>query len=120
VEQVTSSLADDTWVDETQVRAALNAIVDPCSVIAGTPIGLDEMGLVRQVTIRDHHVDVVIGVTEPMCLMGITFLRDARAVLGHLGGVESFDVRFDHDLRWNESMMSPQAQISLGKKRARR
>jgi metal-sulfur cluster biosynthetic enzyme len=105
---------------EPAVRAALNTIVDPCSVIAGAPAGIGDMGLVRQVTIDGGRVEAVIGVTEPMCLMGVTFLRDARAILAGLDGVTSFDVRFDHELKWDESMMSTEYRVSLGATRARR
>jgi metal-sulfur cluster biosynthetic enzyme len=105
-------------VTESSVRAALNTIVDPCSVIAGAPAGLGDMGLVRRVTVTDGHVEAIIGVTEPMCLMGVTFLRDARAVLAGLDGVTSFDVRFDHHLRWDESMMSNDYRVTLGKRRS--
>jgi metal-sulfur cluster biosynthetic enzyme len=96
----------------------LNGIVDPCSVAAGAPAGLDEMGLVRSIELRGNHADVTIGVTEPMCLMGAIFLRDVRSVLASLDGIDSFDVRFDHNLRWDESMMAPSYRLALRTKRA--
>jgi metal-sulfur cluster biosynthetic enzyme len=104
---------------EESVRAALNTIVDPCSVIAGVPAGLADMGLVRQITVTDGRVEAVIGVTEPTCLMGVTFLRDARAVLANLDGVSTYDVRFDYQLKWNESMMTTDYRVALTNKRSR-
>ena len=40
-----------------EVRALLNAIVDPCSLAAGAPAGIDEMGLVRDVEVEGLHRD---------------------------------------------------------------
>ena len=34
-------------MDEATVRARLNEVLDPCSVVAGAPAGIEEMGLVR-------------------------------------------------------------------------
>jgi len=39
-------------MNEGVIRAALNEIVDPCSVVAGAPAGLDEMGLVRRLCVQ--------------------------------------------------------------------
>jgi metal-sulfur cluster biosynthetic enzyme len=100
------------------VREALNTIVDPCSVTAGAPAGLVDMGLVRSIQLHAGHANVTIGVTEPMCLMGAIFLRDVRSILASLDGIDSFDVRFDHNLRWDESMMAPSYRIALQTKRA--
>jgi metal-sulfur cluster biosynthetic enzyme len=104
-------------ITEDAVREALNSIVDPCSVTAGAPAGLVDMGLVRSIDLYAGHADVTIGVTEPMCLMGAIFLRDVRSILASLDGIDSFDVRFDHHLRWDESMMAPSYRIALRAKR---
>jgi metal-sulfur cluster biosynthetic enzyme len=112
-----------TQVTEASVRAALDTVLDPCSVVAGAPAGLDTMGLVREVTVTERpsgaHVEAVIGVTEPSCLMGVTFLRDCRAVLEAMPGVDDFHVRFDHQLRWDESMMKPSYRVELRATRQR-
>jgi len=33
------------------VRAVLNQIIDPCSRVAGAPVGLVDMGLIRRLTV---------------------------------------------------------------------
>jgi metal-sulfur cluster biosynthetic enzyme len=90
------------------VRAALNSVIDPCSVAAGVPAGLDDMGLVRSIHLDGEHVDVMIGVTEPTCLMGVIFLRDAEAAIHSQCGVDSVTVRLDHQFRYRESMQRPE------------
>ena len=52
------------------VAARLNDVVDPCSVVAGAPAGLADMGLVRLVQIErgssgSIRLVVKVGVTHP-------------------------------------------------------
>jgi metal-sulfur cluster biosynthetic enzyme len=107
-----------TTISEADVRTALNAVIDPCSVIAGAPGGLDDMGLVRAIDVRvggagEVDIDVVIGVTEPTCLMGAVFLRDAQAAVGALPGVREVSVHLDHQLRYDDSMQRPEFAARL-------
>ena len=79
-----TSGADPSPLEE-RIRAALDDVRDPCSVVAGVPAGLAEMGLVRSLEVRDTPdgavVRVAIGVTEPTCLMGPVRVRsDATRV----------------------------------------
>lgn len=107
---------------ETDVRRALDAIRDPCSVTAGAPAGIDEFGLVRAVALADRatglHVEVTLTVTEPFCLMGVWFLDQARTVLAALPGVATFHVRMDGAARWHERDASPAYRARLAAARA--
>jgi metal-sulfur cluster biosynthetic enzyme len=86
------------------IRAQLNEIIDPCSIAAGAPAGLVEMGLVRDVTVRQAPegaaVRVRIGLTEPGCMMGASFVVRARESLERLPGVGHVDVELEHDCDW--------------------
>jgi metal-sulfur cluster biosynthetic enzyme len=92
-------------ISEAQVRATLNAIVDPCSRSAGCAAGLDEMGLIRQVHITARagltDVRVVIGVTEYGCLMGAPFADEAWHLLQALEGVGDIQVELDKEFNWD-------------------
>jgi len=81
---------------EDEIRAELNGILDPCSVVAGAPAGIDEMGLIRRLTVTDARggvaVGVRIGVTEPGCMMGASFAIKARERLEALPGVVAADI----------------------------
>jgi metal-sulfur cluster biosynthetic enzyme len=107
-----------------QVRAALNTVIDPCSVVVGAPGGLDDMGLVRAVDVGETPdgaaVDVTIGVTEPTCLMGVVFLRDAEVAVRALPGVAAVTVRLDHTLRYDVSMQRPEYAARLRAAREQR
>ncbi|EIF31662.1 putative metal-sulfur cluster biosynthetic enzyme [Burkholderia sp. Ch1-1] len=97
-------------IGETQVRAALNGIIDPCSVAAGCAAGLDDMGLVRRVELaalpHGMHVTVTVAVTEYGCLMGAPFASEAYRTLSALPGVASVDVKLDDQFDWDPLDMS--------------
>ena len=111
-------------ITESVVRAALNTIVDPCSRAAGCPAGLDEMGLVRAVEVRNSaagaEVLVVIGVTEFGCLMSVPFATEAYKRLYALPGVSVVTVELDRAFDWDPDDMSRDYQQRLRVHRARR
>jgi metal-sulfur cluster biosynthetic enzyme len=111
-------------IAEQQVRAVLNEIVDPCSAAAGAPAGLVDMGLVRRIEVRPGRkgalIDVVLGLTEPTCLMGFPFLRSARERLSALSGVERVDVSLDPAFEWTPAELSPEYAERLKRRRALR
>jgi metal-sulfur cluster biosynthetic enzyme len=102
---------------EADVRAALNTIVDPCSVGAGSPAGLDDMGLIRRVELTEtaEAIDllVVIGVTEYGCLMGAPFAMEAYRLLEALPGVGAVQVDLDQEFDWLPEDMSPAYRARL-------
>jgi metal-sulfur cluster biosynthetic enzyme len=104
-------------LDEARVWTALNTIVDPCSRAAGAPVGIAEMGLVRQLEVQNSpegaSIRVVIGVTEPGCLMGAAFVKEARKLLRALPGVAEVQVSMDQAFDWTPEDMSPAYQARL-------
>lgn len=110
---------------EARVRAALDDVRDPCSVVAGVPAGLVEMGLVRSLEVDDGPdgavVRVAIGVTEPTCLMGPSFVTGARERLAAEPGIAHVEVELSADPDWSPLDMSPGYRARLTEhRRARR
>jgi metal-sulfur cluster biosynthetic enzyme len=109
---------------EDTVRAELNLIVDPCSVAAGAPAGLVEMGLIRALTVtptpEGASVQVRIGVTEPGCLMGAAFATQARQRLTALPGVHEVTIELDHAADWLPTDLAPTYQLRLAEVRTAR
>lgn len=109
---------------EAEVRAALDTVIDPCSVVAGVPAGLAEMGLVRALEVTDGEdgvtIRVRIGVTEPGCLMGASFAARARAQLERLDGVTHIEIELDHANDWMPSDIDRDYQRRLDTVRATR
>ncbi len=104
-------------VSEEAIRSELNEILDPCSVVAGAPAGIEEMGLVRELTVTDCRggaaVVLSIGVTEPGCMMGASFAIKAKERLEAMPGVASIDVRLDHRADWEPADLDPAYAIRL-------
>jgi metal-sulfur cluster biosynthetic enzyme len=111
-------------ISEQQVRATLNAIIDPCSRSAGCAAGLDEMGLLRQVEVAPRNgltdVRVVIGVTEYGCLMGAPFADEAWKLLQALDGVGVVNVELDREFNWDLDDMRGDYRERLAAHRRRR
>jgi metal-sulfur cluster biosynthetic enzyme len=95
-----------------EIRAQLNTIGDPCSVAQGVPMGLDDMGLVRDVTLDDEgNVEIGLRLTSPSChIVGYFDVEAKRRVL-ELPGVRSVTVQVDHGLDWTPQMMSEGAKV---------
>ncbi|WP_075737920.1 metal-sulfur cluster assembly factor [Streptomyces acidiscabies] len=112
-------------ITETQIRAALNEIVDPCSITAGAPAGLDDMGLVGDIRVQDdgvggQRIAVTVGVTEPSCVLIGSFAAEARIRLTALTGVSAVDVRLADDFDWTPDRLAPRYRQRLDEHRAHR
>ncbi len=97
-------------MNEATIRSVLNSIIDPCSVAAGAPAGLIDMGLVREVSMirgsRGHDIRIVLCVTEPGCVMGGSFAEEARIRLSALDGVGDVRVALDGTVDWDPRHMT--------------
>jgi metal-sulfur cluster biosynthetic enzyme len=89
-----------------QVEAVLNTVIDPCSVAAGAPAGLVDMGLVSSLAIDERgEVDVAVRVTHPSCLMAPVFLAQVQAALDDLEGVTAVRAALDPSFDWTPANM---------------
>jgi metal-sulfur cluster biosynthetic enzyme len=94
-----------------EVRQRLDTIGDPCSVANGTPMGLDEMGLVEAVQVdADGNVVIHLRLTSPTCVMISYFELQARELVGQIAGVRTVEVLADQGLDWTPEMMSEDAK----------
>lgn len=96
---------------EMVVRAALDEIKDPCSVASGTPLGLDEMGLVDSVSMSESGVvDIRLRLTSPFCHMIGFFKVEAERRVSALAGVTGVRLDGDNGLDWSPTMISAEGQ----------
>ncbi|WP_435284959.1 metal-sulfur cluster assembly factor [Streptomyces sp. NBC_00063] len=110
-------------VTEDVVRRVLNTIVDPCSITAGVPAGMDDMGLIGEIAVVDdvtagRHVSVTFGLTDPTCMLLGAFANEARERLRALPGVTAVDVTLDHTMEWTPDLLAPDYQERLSAHRA--
>lgn len=95
----------------TRIRTILDEIKDPCSVAASTPMGLDEMGLVRSLEVDpDGRVAIVLRLTSPFCEMVPYMRNEAIARIEALPGVTSVVIEHDSGLDWEPELMAPSAR----------
>ncbi|MDT7677807.1 MAG: hypothetical protein QOD82_5709 [Pseudonocardiales bacterium] len=107
---------------EGDVRAVLNQIIDPCSRVAGAPVGLVDMGLIRRLSVTPGvgtvDVHMVIGVTEYGCLLAPSFADEARKLLDALPGIGVIDIELDAEFDWEPQDMSVAYRRHLAERRA--
>lgn len=93
------------------IRTALDEIKDPCSLAAGTPLGLSEMGLVKDVAVGPTgQVRIELRLTSPFCHMIGFFEAEAMRLVSDLPGVRSVELRADNGLDWTPNDIAPEAQ----------
>jgi metal-sulfur cluster biosynthetic enzyme len=96
---------------DAQVREILHGIGDPCSVASGTPMSIEEMGLVKAVDLDDDgRLHVTLRLTAPLCHNVGYFDVEIKRRLADLPGVASVTVSMDHGLEWTPELISPGAR----------
>ena len=102
------------------LEAALDAVVDPCSVAAGSPLSVRDMGLVRDLALDDDgRVRLLLCVTGPGCTFVGVMADAARERLCAVDGVSGVDVVLDPDVVWDPSWQSDRARAALDARRRR-
>jgi metal-sulfur cluster biosynthetic enzyme len=109
-------------VELERVSAALQQVVDPCSVGRGVPAGLVDMGMVKAVDVSDapdgHSVVTVeLRITSPACTFQPWFEREVREHLGEVPEVDEVRIEWNRDFDWSDDDMSPDLQRRLREKR---
>ncbi len=106
------------------VLETLRTVIDPCSINAGVPISIVDMGLVPSVVVTEQgdltDVHVSLTVTEPTCLMYHAFARESEHKLRALTGIGNVSIEVRQYTMWTEDLMSPEAREQLAQRRNRR
>jgi metal-sulfur cluster biosynthetic enzyme len=103
-----------------EVTDALNAIVDACSVAAGLPIGLVDMGIAHVLSIEDARVTVRMTPTFGGCLFVGVFSEEIEKRLLELEWCSEVKVDVvEFDGIWTEDKISGPARERLERRRAR-
>jgi metal-sulfur cluster biosynthetic enzyme len=116
---MTSKLSDIAAAAHT----ILNSIVDPCSVAAGAPAGLVDMGLVYALSAAqraDGHYELTLrlGATDPRCMMIAVFQREAADRLGAIEGVAAVHIQLEDREIWTPARFSAAYRARLAARRA--
>lgn len=103
---MTLDAALDATSLDVAVRAALTRVYDPCSVAAGRPLSLVDMGLFLGAWLEAGTLHARFAVTFAGCTMAPHFLRAAEAELARLPGVERVEATVDTTAVWSPDRLS--------------
>jgi len=95
----------DALTLDAAVRAALAGVHDPCSVAAGRPLSLVDMGLLLDARLAGGTLSVSFAVTFAGCTMAPHFLRAAEVELAKLPGVARVVATVDTTAVWSPDRM---------------
>jgi len=85
-----------------RVNAALSTVYDPCSIAAGRPTSLVDMGLVTATRMEGTTLHITFCVTFAGCTMAPHFVEAARAELLKIEGVEQVETFVDTAHVWKQ------------------
>jgi metal-sulfur cluster biosynthetic enzyme len=103
---------------DAQIRDVLSHIHDPCSIAAGRPISLIDMGLVRGWTLERGTLTITFCVTFAGCTMAPHFTEAAARDLAVIEGIGRVCVRIDTDFVWTPDLMTAPPIAMTGKAQA--
>jgi metal-sulfur cluster biosynthetic enzyme len=104
-------------ITEADVRRALREVEDPCSIVLGDPVAIEDLGLIEQIVIQGRTVCVHLVLTMPNCVMFLDIASSVRAAIEALGDLE-VDVRLDHHKDWSEDRLPAASRRRLEQRRA--
>jgi metal-sulfur cluster biosynthetic enzyme len=103
-----------------QVWAALDTVLDPCSVFNGTRLSMVELGMVESVTIEEGEVHILLFLDDPTCLLFFEINRMIEEAVGAIEGVTKVSVDLKADDIWTEDRMTEDGRARLHAVRERR
>ena len=86
-----------------------NEVYDP-------ELGLNiiDLGLVYDIDVADHKVDITMTLTSPGCPVGPELITNMRRALSKFEDLDEVDVNLVFSPPWHPSMMSEEAKDELG------
>ncbi len=104
---------------EERVQAALGDVIDPCSVTAGAPLSVVDMGMITGLRADDEgRVSIGMRATSAMCTMIAGIMKVAEDRVSQVEGVTSVDVTLQSGPMWTEADMTDRGRTALNARRA--
>jgi metal-sulfur cluster biosynthetic enzyme len=94
------------------VRGRLADVLDPCSVAAGNPMNVLDMGLVKDVVVSGASLHVQMRLTSPQCPMLQHFVSEVNRVMADLPEIHRVTVRGDSGMDWTPQDMTDEGRRS--------
>jgi metal-sulfur cluster biosynthetic enzyme len=103
-----------------RVMKGLEEVIDPCSVTAGAPLSVVDMGLINELAVsEDGAVRISMRATSAMCTMIAGIMKVAEERLASVEGVTCVDVTLCSGAIWTEADMTEHGRQILMARRER-
>lgn len=94
--------------DQGAIRRAIETVFDPCSVNAGVPINVIDMGLVLGWTVdADGDVEIRMRLTSPGCTLAPSFMHRIELAVNAVEHVRNAQVKVTGLGLWSEADVAP-------------
>jgi metal-sulfur cluster biosynthetic enzyme len=101
-----------------EIRARLGSVYDPCSVNAGAPLSVVDMGLITALEAgADGTVTITLRPTSPMCTLTGSMVEAIESAVAGLDGVNTVAIDVDPSLGWSEESMTSAGRATLRERR---
>jgi len=103
-----------------RVIESLGSVFDPCSLTAGAPLSVVDMGLITELTIDDvDAVGITMRPTSGMCTLIAGIMASVEETVARVSGVTSVRVSLNADSQWTEADLSETGRRILEARRQR-
>ena len=103
-----------------RVMEGLEEVVDPCSVTAGAPLSVIDMGLVSNLSVDEEgRVRLSMRATSAMCTMIAGIMKHAEERLARVEGVRRVEITLCSGAIWTEADMTERGRRALAARRER-
>ncbi len=103
-----------------RVMEGLEDVIDPCSVTAGAPLSVVDMGLVNELTVDETgSVYLSMRATSAMCTMIAGIMKVAEERLARVEGVTQVTIKLCSGAIWTEADMTERGRRTLAARRER-
>jgi metal-sulfur cluster biosynthetic enzyme len=92
--------------------AAINEVIDPCSRLNGTHLGLVDLGMVKDVAVQGRTAKVTLLLDDPICMYTFVIQQEIRQALERRG-INDVDIDICADELWTADRLSQVASVRL-------
>jgi len=103
-----------------RVIEGLEEVIDPCSITAGAPLSVVDMGLINELSVDEEGmVRLSMRATSAMCTMIAGIMKVAEERLAHVEGVTQVEIKLCSGAIWTEADMTERGRQTLAARRER-
>ena len=95
-----------------RILAAINDVIDPCSRLNGSNLGLVDLGMVKDVAVHGQTAKVTLLLDDPICMYTFVIQQEIRQALERRG-IPDVDIDICADELWTAERLTPTARVRL-------